>query len=254
MCSSHQINEPVLLCPRVHREANIKALQMQKGCEYRALASWGDCWLECHTLREINEFYCGGWKIPRALCTACCFPFLFIDSCIRALLSLCVLALCWCRGKTAHPEWDTRSSQCARTGKLCRNCRLCPHNSLISWARCRCCCLSARLAAAALISAYLNGELITSSQFSLRLVHHCLNPQEDPSILGKARAQKDDSQSVFTLWLTTHRYTYLHHLSVPLSSVQNDVTKSVSQWFSGLFDPLSAVALTTGGQRCDGFY
>lgn len=79
-----------------------------------------------------------------------------------------------------------------------------PSNSLISWARCWCCCLSAPLAEAAVISAYLNCELITSSQFSLSSVHYCLNPHEDPSILGTAVAQEH------VLHLTTYRSTHLY--------------------------------------------
>lgn len=58
-------------------------------------------------------------------------------------------------------------------------------------------CLSARLAAAAaVISAYLNCELITSSRFSLSSVHYCFNPHENQSILGIARSQNDDSPSL----------------------------------------------------------
>ena len=79
-----------------------------------------------------------------------------------------------------------------------------PSNSLILWPRCWCCCLSAPLAEAALISAYLNCELITGSQFSLSSVHYCLNPHEDPSIFGTAGAQQH------VLHLTTYRSTYLY--------------------------------------------
>lgn len=111
------------------------------------------------------------------------------------------------RGKRCSLNGTHAQLQCAPIGKLCKNCRLCPPpNSLISWARCWCCCLSVQLAAAAVISAYLNGELITSSQFSLSSVHHCLNPHEDQSILGTARVQSDDSQSVFCI--------VSHHLQV----------------------------------------
>lgn len=195
-------------------------------------------------------------------------PVVSLSSSLIPAFMPCCLTVCyawwwWCRGGNGAAWMGHAQLQCAPIGKLCKNCRLCPPpNSLISWARCWCCCLSVQLAATAVISAYLNGELITSSQFSLSSVHHCLNPHEDQSILGTARVQSDDSQSVFCI--VSHHlqvYIFIHptyyrtgggqsnkYFSRHHNSIQHyKCGMSVRQWFSGLFVPLLPWQLT---ERC----
>lgn len=143
-----------------------------------------------------------------------------------------------------------------------------PLNSLISCARCQCCCCLW-----AVICAYLNSQLATSHSASqpsrqpgsFPFVHHCLNPPHlGWSILGTAGAQNSDSQkrkkvSLYPIslhYLQVHTLIYLYalhpfrdwgwtkiskaffHTSKECLMIQKVVS-------SFLYVPMSAVALAT---------
>lgn len=103
----------------------------QKCCEYGSFGSTRDCWLKCHTLREIDKFYWGGWSMHRVSCSASCSPFLFIASCIQTSL--------WCRGEN-RTAWmgHTHGSNMLMLANCAKTVAFVPSNSLISWARCWC--------------------------------------------------------------------------------------------------------------------
>lgn len=96
-------------------------------------------------------------------------PVVFLSSSLIPAFMPGRRSVCHSRWCTTQPEWDTRAVlMCPYWRRVQKLLPLSAPNSLISWARCWRCCPRARPAAAtAVICAYLNGELITSSQSCL---------------------------------------------------------------------------------------
>lgn len=168
-------------CSFLHSKVNMKSNCVHAEMLWvQGSGLMSDCWLKCHTLGEIEEFYWGGWKAHRAPCSAWHPPhlpsFLFIASCIHALLSLCAAWM----GHT-HSSNMLLLANCAK--------KLSPLSPLIPLSRGQGVGVAAsqRGWQQRAISAYLNCELITSSRFPLSSVHYCLHPHEYWSILAAAQ-------------------------------------------------------------------
>lgn len=141
-------------------ENNTQPCWCPNGQDIQGFGSMRDCWLKCHTLREINEFYWGGWNMLHALCFGFCFPLLSLILVFMPCCSSVCYAWWWRWGGTSV-AWmgHTYSSTVFILANCAKIVAFVPFNSLISWARCWCYCLSVWLAAA-VISAYLNCELM----------------------------------------------------------------------------------------------